>query len=341
MDVANDSGFCDRKTYANNRQVIFSSLAGELQESDFNLFSTNSAFSITVEGHGSWSFGETAESQSSLVGHTQSHDWVLSSQYLAGLLLGISRCISPQTRDIAVRLTTGLPYRDFQRGKEFRNQFKHSLLGNYHIARDGVKQTIDITSVLQIPQAFGPPFFHLLTDKGELRTDLADRETIRVGSVNVGGNTVEVGTIDVDLVNMRLDVVKVGTHSRSIGVFTLLPILREMLQQEFKGAYFTDYELLRVLKTGKAQAYDKSISVDISPIKMHLYRQVVDNLLSKVYSDELKHQLYAIISTGGGANLLDLSKYHNIWQSDDPVWDTCFGYSKARKLKDRIDRQGE
>jgi hypothetical protein len=341
LDVANDSGFGYRKTFANSKQVIFSSLAGELQESEFNLFSANSQYSISVEGHGSWSFGHTAESQSSLVGHSQGYDWIFSSQYLAGLLLGISKCISPKTHDIAVRLTTGLPYRDFDRGKDFREQFKHSLLGNYRIERNGIKQSIVITSVLQTPQAYGPIFYHLFNDKGEFIDPATDREIIRIGSLNTGSNTVEIGTVDVDLAAMRdgrivLSPVKYLTQSKADGVFTTLPILREFVKVYFPGEFFKDFELLEILKTGQILRYEKNIPIDLSPIKSHLYRNIVDNFLTNVYKDETLGQFYSIVNTGGGAHLLDLNEYHpNVWQSNSPTWDTVLGYSKLRKIIDR------
>lgn len=335
MDVSNDSGFGYRKTYANGKKVIFSSLAGEVQESEFSLFSENGQYSITVENHGSWSFGNTAESQSSLAGHSQSYDWIFSNQYLAGLLLGISKCISPNTREIGVRLTTGLPYRDFQRGREFRNQLKHSLLGNHIIYRNGNKQSVEILSVLQVPQAFGPIFNHILDDKGELISNIADRDYIRIGSINIGSNTVEVGTIDIDLQNMRLDVVEVGTRSRAIGVFTILPVTRKHIQEKFAGEYFSDFELLEILKAGRVERYNQSYEIDLSPVKEHLSRSILD-FLSNTYRDEEKGRLYSIVNTGGGAHLVDLSNYHpNVWQSDGPQWDTVMGYSKLRKLVDR------
>jgi len=335
LDASNDSGFGFRKTFANNKKVIFSSLAGEIQESAFNLFSKNSQYSITVGGHGSWSFGNTAETQSSLATHSQSYDWIFSSQYLAGLLLGLSKCISPNTREIGVRLTTGLPYRDFNRGKQFREQFKHSLLGNYTVYRNDVKQSIEILSVLQVPQAFGPIFNHILDDKGQLKEDIAERDNLRIGSVNVGSNTVEIGTIDVDLRNMRLDVVEIGTRSRAIGVFTILPVLRKFIQEKFLGEYFSDYELLEILQSGKIERYNQSYPVDLSIVKEHLNRSILD-FLSNTYRDEEKGKLYSIINTGGGAHLINLSEYHpNVWQTSEPQWDCCVGYMKLRKLLDR------
>jgi len=335
MDVSNDFGFGFCKTYANQKMVKFSSLAGEIQESEFDLVSANSQYSISVAGHGSWSFGQTAKNQSSLASHSQSHEWVFSDQYLAGMLLGISKCISPATREVTVRLTTGLPYRDFARGKEFRERFKNSLLGSHSIIRNDVKQTISITSVLQAPQAFGPIFYHILDNDGKLKESLADRPNIRIGSVNTGSNTVEIGTIDVDLKNARLDMVEVGTRSRAIGIFTLLPILRKLIQDKFPGEYFDDYELLEIIETERIERYNQSYLVDLSTVKEHLNRSIID-FLGNTYRDEERGRLYSLINTGGGAGILDLQKYHpNVWLSSEPQWDTCFGYGRLRKLLDR------
>jgi hypothetical protein len=339
MDVANDSGYAFRKTYANGKKIIFSSLAGEVQESAFDLLSANNQHTITVDGYGSWSFGDTAQSQSSLATHSQDHDWIFSSQYLAGLLLAISKCISPNTYDVGVRLTTGLPYVDFNRGKEFRNGFKHFLLGDYYITRNDVRQRVEITSVLQVPQAFGPVFYHILDDRGELKKLHTDRDVIQIGSVNVGGNTVEVGTIILDLETMELNPIEKHTFSRDIGIFTLLPIFRQQMNELFPGEFFNDFELLDVLKSGCAYRYDEKHEIDLSLVKEHLRRSIED-FLSNVYGNEGIRRLYAILSTGGGANLLDLSNNHtNIWQSDNPTWDTCLGYAKLRKLVDRNRQQ--
>jgi len=338
MDISNDSGFGFRKTMGNGKQIKFSSLVGDIQKGDFALAGTLSKQprTIEVDGLGGFAFGSTAQTQSALPSHAQDSEWVLSDQYLAGVLLGISSCMAASTHNVAVRLTTGLPYKDFSR---YSQALKDRLLGSYRVRRNGQdSQLISIEKVLRIPQGFGPIFYHLLDEKGLVRK-VAPIDNIRIGCCNIGSNTVEIATIDVDLSDPNcpgLDMVKIGTDSRAIGTFTMLPLLRDLLAEQYPGQHFDDFELLEILETGLAWRYGNIQEIDLGPIKAKFQEMIIDTL-SNVYKDTEKGRLFSIVATGGGAHLVDLSSWHqNIWLSNDPQWDTAAGYAKARKLQDRL-----
>lgn len=337
MNIYADVGFGFGKFLANNQEIIIPSISGVLSDSDFNIFASDSK-SIEIEGLGAWTFSGNAL----LADHRRDYKWIFSPEYKAELLLGISRSISPNTHTLTTRVVTGLPNRDFERGKEFRAKFKNSLIGEYRITRNNRRQYIVISDVAVTSQMYAPIFYHLINNKSQFIRPETDMDSVIFGSVNVGSNTVEVGTIEISNLNSvipNLDTLGQNA-SEPRGVFTLLPVLKSYLEEKFQGERFDDYEALEILQAGRVKLYNSVYSVDMNDLKS-LYSENILKLCINTWGDRAS-RLFALILTGGGAHIIKpyFEAYHgNVVVSESSQWDIVRGYERLDKLISKRGKQ--
>lgn len=341
MDSSDDGGFAYRKHRGNSKRVSFPSIGGEINRSDFSLSNGKPNILDITTSEGSWLFGRSALFQSAMSSRRQDSRWVLSPVYLAGLLVSISETISNQTHKIDVSLTTGLPYSDWS-NKGLKEEMRQRLLGMHSIWRiDCPKQIINIEKVSICPQNLGAIFYHILDNDGNLKP--LEKESFLIGSINIGGHTVELATVE--LLNNQgkidFDVIEAQSTSRPWGMFSILSNLRNALSKEFPGERWSDYELFDILRKDTFSPGDKSYDIsDItSPIKLHYQNRII-SLMTQNWSDQFEmsslSRLYSLVLTGGGVDnqLQKRVAQHkdNLLVSDNTQWDTALGYEKLAKF---------
>lgn len=344
MNASIDLGFGYLKAKANKKEVIFPSVYGEYQHSDFGLLAGRNGYDIQTKD-GSWLFGESALLQSALVSRRQDSDWIFYPQYLALMLVAISECISRNTDEVVVDLATGLPYADYSRGKSFLEKFRKCLRGQHEIRRTFGKQTINIREqILIVPQNYGPILRHLLNEKGELRRPETEDKAVFLGSINIGSHTVELGTCEVTLgQSIRINPVEVQSLSEKKGIYSLLPAIRPLLKEQFAGETFSYDRVLKALETGYISLYNKKYTINNIDQPVGQFNERILGLATQNWSDQMPvplNSLFALIITGGGANLTasylrDIGYHPNLVVSERPQWDTVKGYERLKKLLDK------
>lgn len=343
MNANIDFGFGYLKAQANNKEIIFPSVYGEYQHSDFGLLAGKNGYDIQTKD-GSWLFGESALLQSALASRRQDSDWIFYPQYLAGMLVAISECISRNTDEVVVDLATGLPYADYSRGQSYLDRFRKCLKGEHEIRRTFGKQTINIRSVLIVPQNFGPILRHLFDESGQLHRPVTEDESIFLGCINIGSHTVELGTCEVTLgKSIKINPVEAQSLSEKKGVYSLLPAIRPLLKEQFAGETFSYDRVLKALETGKINIYNQKYPIRNISQPIGQFNERILGLATQNWSDQMPiplNSLFTLILTGGGANLtasyLKEIDYHpNIVVSSRPQWDTVKGYERLKKLLDK------
>lgn len=313
MIISWDAGYAYAKMLGpHNEQVIFPSVLGEIPPSQSDLFSSND-FQITLNGN-SWLLGDSALRQSLLVDDQQSRDWVLSAQWRAMLLAGISQVTKASKVDVEV--VTGLPFGDY---KQYKDGLKDSLLGSHKIKRESRNtQVINITGVKILTQNFAPIFTHLPT----LNIDAA------VGVLNIGSKTVELATVQLNK-GGRPEAIRTQCKTVAKGTRTVFPLARALLDHEFPGVYYNDYEIDNLMQSPR----DGLLTNYLSQLQGEISRNWADNMVYPF--NKLTH----FIVTGGGASLVGVELRK--WLEREKVgpeillggqWDICLGYSAARKV---------
>lgn len=312
MIYSADLGFCYFKGLGpHNEQIIFPSVVGEIPPSQSDLFS-NGDFSITLNGN-SWLLGDSALRQSLLIDDQQSRDWVLSAQWRAMLLAGISQVTKASKID--VEIVTGLPFGDY---KQYKWPLVESLLGPHKIKREGRNnQIINIVGVKVLTQNFAPLFTHLPS----LDIDAA------IGVLNIGSKTVELATVQLSK-GGRPEAIRTQCRTESVGTRTLIPSIKSNLSVSRPGVQYTDYEIDKMLPT-----LSNSLDGFIYTLKALVSRNWADNMVYPL--NKLTH----FIVTGGGASLVgvELRKWLEREKVGPEVilgdnFDIVRGYSIARKV---------
>lgn len=337
MDASQDVGFAYTQTVANSSEVIFQSSPGEVTRSDFDLLGKQEDKLNIKTKEGSWTFEKNA-----MGSRRQDSDWAFSPMHLAAVLLGISETISRQTNSIDVNLTTGLPYKSWKNA-DFRKRYKKRLTGLHEIYRDKKRQEVNIKSIQVIPQNLGAIFFHFLDNKGAFKS--ASKKSFIVGSINIGGHTVEMATAEFILNDgdggFSLNIEDSQCSSKPLGMYIVLNSLQESLDTEYPGEVWRDHELFDILKSNHLSLYGEKHNVShlTMPIKDNYQSNRITGLITTNWSEQSKIQisrLDGLVSSGGGALVMDhnrLKKHHpNILVSQRPQWDTVIGYGKLFKL---------
>lgn len=312
MIYSADLGFCYFKGLGpDNQQVIFPSVVGEIPPSQSDLFS-NGDFSITLNGN-SWLLGDSALRQSLLVDDQQSRDWVLSPQWRAMLLAGISQVTKASKVDIEI--VTGLPFGDY---KQYKDGLRDSLLGPHKIKRESRhSQVINIVGVKVLTQNFAPLFTHLPS----LDIDAA------IGVLNIGSKTVELATVQLNK-GGRPEAIRTQCQTIATGTRTLIPSIRSAFAVSQPGVKYTDYDIDKMLP---------AMSNNLESFNLTL-----KSLISRNWADNMVYpfsKLTHFIVTGGGASLVgvELRKWLEREKVGPEVilggqWDIARGYSAARKV---------
>lgn len=307
-----DSGYAYCKGLGpNNQQIIFPSVVGEIPPSQSDLFTSND-FSITLNGN-SWLLGDSALRQSLLVDDQQSRDWVLSPQWRAMLLAGISQMTKASKVD--VEIVTGLPFGDY---KEYKDRLKESLLGQHKVKRESRNsQTFNIVGVKVLTQNFAPLFTHLPS----LSIDAA------VGVLNIGSKTVELATVQLSK-GGRPEAIRNQCRTELYGTRTLIPSLKDAFAISQPGVKYTDYEIDKLLPKMNNQLEE--------------FTRTLKALVSRNWADNTNYPLSKLshfIVTGGGASLvgIELRKWLEREKVGPEVMignnmDVVRGYSIARKV---------
>lgn len=305
-----DAGFAYCKAISDKgQQVIFPSVVGEIPPTQADMFS-NGDFQISLDGN-SWLLGDSALRQSLLLDDQQSRDWVLSPQWRAMLLAGISQVTKASKVDVEV--VTGLPFGDY---KQYKDRLKDTLLGQHRIKREGRNtQAFNIVGVKILTQNFAPLFTHLPS----LNIDA------QVGVLNIGSKTVELATVQLNK-GGRPEAIRTQCQTVSSGTRTILPLIRSMLTIDNPGIKYTDYEIDKLLP-----------KMDTTH-----YTQMLKTLISRNWADNMVYPLNKLshfIVTGGGASLVGIELRK--WLERDKVgpevmlgdnFDIVKGYSIARKV---------
>lgn len=341
MDISIDFGFGYLKALSNSgTRVIFPSIAGELQSSGFDLLAPANGIGITTND-GSWLFGESAIEQSAMAGRWQDNEWILSSQYKAGVLAAITELSKASRLD--VELTIALPYLDY---KPFRDELISNLVGEHLVQRLGRnQQRISVVfpdRLAIIPQNIAPAFVHLLDRSGNFLQPDTSRDTIYIGILNVGSHTVELGTASITLPN-SFSGVAAQSRTEQAGMYSLSRVVRPLLLGKFQGKKnrFSDHEIFDILRTGKAEVYNQDEDVgDLIASPKRQYCDRIIGLCSSNWSDEApvpKSNLFAFVVSGGGAHIVEpylrVNQYHpNLLVSDEPQWDVVEGMRRLRRM---------
>lgn len=307
-----DAGYAFCKAIGDKgQQIIFPSVVGEIPPSQSDLF-TNGDFSITLDGN-SWLLGDSALRQSLLVDDQQSRDWVLSPQWRAMLLAGISQVT--KASKVEVEVVTGLPFGDY---KEYKDRLKDSLLGQHKIKRESRNnQVINIVGVKILTQNFAPLFAHLPT----LKIDAA------IGVLNIGSKTVELATVQLTK-GGRPEAIRTQCQTIPKGTRTIIPSMRNLLSARYPGVRYTEYDIDKMLPKLKTS--------------LEFYVTDLQGLISRNWADNMVYPLNKLthfIVTGGGASLvgIELRKWLEREKVGPEVllgnqWDVCLGYQVARKI---------
>jgi hypothetical protein len=334
-----DVGFSHTQAIREDKRIIFPTIYGEVSRSNFDLLGSQNGLDITTQD-GSWMLGDAALHQSATASRPQADDWIFSNQYKAIILAAISELYAPTTHHISATVWTGLPYQQHQ-NEAFRNRYKSFIPGLYTIERfNRQKQTITIEDVKVLPQNFGPIYYWLLDDNGKKKDFGSDN--FYVGSVNIGGNTVELATAEIDFSSSIPKIIPIHNQCMSEfgGVFTILVMLEKALDKRFDNETWKHNELLSILQTGKISLNNQLQDVsDITGKIKEYYQEKVVNLISNVWSKQQPFPLSRInhfICTGGGAYIVAkrLCQIRNdLKVSAEPQWDCVKGYEKLSKVK--------
>lgn len=307
-----DAGYAYCKAIGDKgQQVIFPSVVGEIPPLQSDLFS-NGDFQISLDGN-SWLLGESALRQSLLLDDQQSRDWVLSPQWRAMLLAGVSKVTEASRVD--VEIVTGLPFGDY---KEYKQPLIESLLGQYKIKREGRNtQAFNIVGVKILTQNFAPLFVHLPS----MNIDA------QVGVLNIGSKTVELATVQLNK-GGRPEAIRTQCQTVAAGTRTVMPWIRSILAVSNFGVNYNDYEIDKLLPK-----MPSDLGIFISTLKAHIGRNWADNMVYPL--NKLSH----FIVTGGGASLVgvELRKWLERERVGPEViignqWDVCKGYQLARRV---------
>ena len=327
-------GFMKAIHQHNNQKVKFANIIGNYRN-DGSLTGNADNLSISVEGVGAYNFGNTAVLQSSGGGsRSQSNNRIFTPEYLAGMLLAISEGYSKNTDRIEVDIITGLPGVDYNqyvaKDKAYQTDFKKFITGQYQIERPGYKQQITINSIMCTNQGWGAIYCHLIDKSGNWIKPDIEIDTLQIGNVNIGFNTIENGTVEVQGIlngSLRFVEARGKSKSKASGVHTIIDALIADLYTKFGIVYDTE-KALSILETGKVLIDGELVEYQLpDDIKNGFGKSCLD-LASQVWSDAEIHDLYRIVLTGGGANIVQGSFAHipQLLVSDDPQWDTVKGY---------------
>ncbi len=334
-----DLGFGYIQAIVNGQEIKFPNIVGNYRIGSGGGIDDSSNLSIKVNGLGEWNFGETAIFQSSGGGsRPQSNQRIFSTDYLGAMLLAISEGYSSQTRDVSVDVFTGLPgteYNQYASDISFKNKFKNHIQGTYHIERPGYRQKITIKSILCTHQAWGAIWRHLIDDKGNPVKPDVEADSVLIGNINVGYQTVEIGTVNVSGIQnggLRVRTASGIELSEPDGVHRLIFELRQNLTDVFNMPFGSE-RAIEVLENGglilDGQWQKYKLPNDIR----NDFNSIIFNHMSSVYSDTDLAGLYRLINSGGGANITKnrFAYIPQILVSERPQWDTCIGYSHLAK----------
>jgi hypothetical protein len=325
------------------KQVIFPSLAGELQQGSFE-FLPSQAIGITTND-GSWMFGESAAQQSAFASHVQSNDWVLSPRYKAGILAAISELT--RASRVEVELMLGLPYTDI---KPFKKELLKNLVGEHNIKRLGRdRQQITIifpTEFSVMPQSILPIFVHILNPHGGFNFPQTKRSKVHYGVANIGSHTVECGTMTLTF-PLNFDIIHTQCRTEPKGMYSLSSVIRPILIEKLAGrkSKFTDHEIFESVKTSICPIANQDVNVsDFIVNAKRDYCEDIQNICSSNWADTSpipKSDLFGFVVSGGGAHVVEpylkVNAYHpNILVSDNPQLDVIEGMKRLRKMLERI-----
>lgn len=325
------------------RQVIFPSIAGELQQGQFE-FLPSQAIGITTTD-GSWMFGESAAQQSAFASHVQSNDWVLSPRYKAGILAAISELTRASRVDI--ELMIGLPFFDV---KPFKDELIKMLAGEHTIQRLGRgKQQVSVTFPAKfsvVPQNIMPVFVHILDKHGGFSYPQTKRKQLHYGVLNVGSHTIELGTMTLTFPT-DFAISPPQCKSEAKGMYSLTQVIRPLLITYLQGkkSKFTDHEIFEVVKLGIMPVANQDVNVsDLTTKPKREYCEAIQAICSTNWADTSPiplSDLFGFVVSGGGAHVVEpflrVNGYHpNILVSDNPQFDVIEGMRRLRKMLERI-----
>lgn len=323
MKVAIDAGRYELKAIANNQRISFKSALGESKE--FTPFSQDDNFTLKALGR-DWLVGDTALEQSSFLVHNRSREWIGYDHFLVLTLAAITQ-LNKQPK-VDVEIITGLPHSDW---RDFKDVLERKLVGE-HCVND--KQTINIHTVKVFTQAIAGIIDYASNDQGRyLVGKIKDK---LIGCINVGSHTVEIGTLFFDE-NLKRTLVFDRCRSLPDGAWKAVDLLKQRLAVELPRSSYDEYELDKILRTGKAQSFGEK---DVSQITSQVLDEYSEYLMSevrKVWTDQDPRysidKFDTIVCVGGkgfefGTYLLEKGFHPNVVCPQGGRWATAEGYRK-------------
>lgn len=266
--------------------------------------------------------GELAIRQSEFPSRSLSENHAREKNTKVLLLAALSLFASGDTQEFNV--VTGLApsyYLAFKDELTQMIQGRHTIIVNTD-GEDQIK-TIHVGQVKVIPQPMGTLFQRLLDPQGAL----ADKETARskVGIIDVGFRTTDFAVMD------KLEYVDKMSYSSVTGMSKAYAIVAEYLRNQFR-VYKENFELDQIVQEAKIKIAGK-VHV-FNKVKKDAFEQVAAKIVTEMDSLWDRHELDAILISGGGGKALAevlLPEFETAVVVEDAQTANARGYLKLAK----------
>ena len=256
----------------------------------------------TVDGE--WFLGETAIRQGNRVISGRRHDdYVMTPIWKAMLLMAVSETLSPNTDEIEVALSLGLPFQDYRDHKSLQ-----AVIGTHFVERPNRRKLkVKIASVFVKPQCF--------VVAANMKSD-----SLR-SVVDGGGRTVGISTLQgTDLFGFTQ-----MNCSNSEGALDVLESIAGELAGQFKVPFST-YEIAKMAQDGNYNIRVKNKPWNVEPLfdkKLSEFKDTIYTFVAKSLGDYFGRA--EITMVGGAVPLLAKymkadSRFDGFYMHQNPVY---------------------
>lgn len=281
-----DIGYGYTKAISTGQRVIFESLAGSPDLAAFNAGGQEELV-VDLGADGRFMVGRDAVHRSTFIDRFENRRWIETPQYKAFFVAALAK-LQPGS---PIRLVTGLPLSYYADKARLQTRFT----GLHRIMANGYDAEIEVVETRVVPQPFGSLFLQAFLPNGEFAD--VNFLTERIGIIDCGSNHTNFLT--------AFESADVPGQSTAIdmAVWDLVRAVKSHLREVAPDAEVRDHLLAGAMKTLKISHFGREF--DLEPIVAEPRRRLVEQICStatQVWGSGA--DLYAIVISGGGANLV-------------------------------------